>query len=88
MSSPISSAARRLPTGRLYIAPKYFDRNYASGPYGIAADVCRSYHLGDECIKSIEKLFLTTNAVDDDECQSYGMDAVIPYIQLSRCRKS
>jgi hypothetical protein len=84
----VDTSDRRLPTGRLYIAPRYFDREYRDGAYGIATDLCNSYHLGDQCIKSIEKLFTTTNVVNDDECQAHGMDAVIPYIQYSRCRKS
>ena len=83
----VAASDRRLPTGRLYIAPRYFDRDYAGGVVGAANDVCNSYRLGDQCFKSLQKL-LSGPMAGYDDCQVHGMDAVIPYIQYSRCRKS
>ncbi|ALD13252.1 hypothetical protein [Clavibacter capsici] len=80
------TASDRQRTGRLYIAPRYIDRGYAGGTLGAAIDVCNSYDLGNQCLKYVLPL-LRGNLAKDDDCQTYGMDAVIPSIQLSRCRK-
>ncbi|MDA3805118.1 hypothetical protein [Clavibacter sp. CT19] len=81
----VAASDRRQPTGRLYIAPKYFDESYSV--IVAAHDVCDSYRLGEQCYRSLQKLFMSDMAGEDD-CQEHGADAVIPYIQYSHCRKS
>ena len=83
----VAASDRRLPTGRLYIAPRYLDPDYPDGSIGAATDVCNSYHLGDQCFKSLTALF-DSAVVRQRDCMVHGMDAVNPYIQDSRCRKS
>ncbi|KZC96095.1 hypothetical protein [Clavibacter tessellarius] len=83
----VAASDRRQPTGRLYIAPRYLDPEYPDGSIGAATDVCNFYHLGDQCFKSLTALF-DSAVVRQSDCKVHGMDAVIPYIQYSRCRKS
>jgi hypothetical protein len=78
---------RSRPVGRLYISPRYLDRQYAGGPAQAATDVCLSYHLGNQCFSSLTQLLQSDRAKEVD-CQVHGMNAVIPDIQYSRCRKS
>jgi hypothetical protein len=84
-SAATSDRSRLL--GRLYISPRYLDRQYPGGPTQAATDVCTSHHLGHQCLSSLTRL-LQSDRAEEVDCQVHGMDAVIPDIQHSRCRKS